>query len=155
MNLSTSVELPQLHRVLHIVHVARDQLVPCYTCSPLKHILSFLCSSIATFSRSDTLKKLSVKLCESHLNQIHPIGLCRLLQVNGYQSVVLSILVGVKDSLGPLVGHVVVVGVVLGDDFCQRELALDPLLPSRLLLQVGEVEQVVLAVLRGQNKEVP
>ena len=42
VNLRATVELSQLHCVLHIVHVAGDQLVPCYTCSPLQHILSFL-----------------------------------------------------------------------------------------------------------------
>ena len=94
-------------------------------------------------------------MCETHFNQIHPIGLCRLFQIYGYQSVVLSILVGVKDSLAPLVGHVVVVGIKLGDNLRQGELALDPFFSSRLLLQVSEVEQVVLAVLRGQDKEVP
>ena len=94
-------------------------------------------------------------MCETHFNQIHPISLCRLLQIYGYQSVVLSILVGVKDSLAPLVGHIVVVGIELSDDLGQGELALDPLLARCFLLQVGEIEQVVLAVLRGQDKEVP
>ena len=94
-------------------------------------------------------------LIETHFNQVHPIGLRGLFQVNGDQSVVLGILVGVKDSLGPLVGHIVVVGVKLRDDLCQGELALDSFLAGGLLLQVSEVEQVVLAVLGGQHKEIP
>ena len=130
VHLSATVELPQLHCVLHIVHVAGDQLVPCYTCSPLQNIFTFF-------------------------DQICPVGLCRLFQVDGYQPVVLRILVGVEDSFCPLVGHVVIVGIEVGDDLGQSELALDSLLASGLLLQVGEVEQVVLAVLGGEEKEVP
>ena len=90
-----------------------------------------------------------------HLHQIEPIGLSWLFQVDGDQSVVLSVLVGVEHCLGPLVGDVVVVGVELGDDLGQGELGVDPLLAGGLLLQVGEVEQVVLAVLGGEDKEVP
>ena len=45
VNLGASVELPQLHRVLHIVHVAGNQLVPCHTCGPLQHVLPFLLSA--------------------------------------------------------------------------------------------------------------
>ena len=45
VNLGASVELPELHRVLHIVHVAGDQLVPCHTCGPLQNILPFLLSA--------------------------------------------------------------------------------------------------------------
>ena len=60
-----------------------------------------------------------------------------------------------EHCLGPLVGDVVVVGVELGDDLGQGELGVDPLLAGGLLLQVGEVEQVVLAVLGGEDKEVP
>ena len=156
VNLGASVELPQLHRVLHIVHVAGDQLVPCHTCCPLQHILPFLLSANYDVKcinfRHQFLLQLVSKLdifnhLETHFNQIHPIGLRGLFQVNGNQSVVLGILVGVEYSLGPLVGHIVVVGVKLGDDLCQGELALDPLLAGGLLLQVSEVEQVVLAVL--------
>ena len=107
----------------------------------------------SAFGRSARTSQLCI--VKPHLHQIQPIGLSWFFQVDCDQSVVLSVLVGVEHCLGPLVGDVVVVGVELSDDLGQGELGVDPLLAGGLLLQVGEVEQVVLAVLGGEDKEVP